>query len=53
MKGKALRKHRLHEKKAALVLLKMIVSGNEGCHTPDAPYRINTVIVEKNTLIHE
>jgi len=33
MKGKALRKHNLHEKKTASVLLKLLISGNEGCHT--------------------
>ena len=29
MKGKALRKHSLHEKTAASVLLKLLISGNE------------------------
>ena len=29
MKGKALRKHRLHEKTAASVLLKLFISGYE------------------------
>jgi len=29
MKGKALRKHNLHEKTAASVLLKLFISGNE------------------------
>jgi len=29
MKGKALRKHSLHEKTAALVLLKLFISSNE------------------------
>ena len=29
MKGKALRKHGLHEKTAASVLLKLFISGNE------------------------
>ena len=29
MKGKALRKHSLHEKTAASVLLKLFISGNE------------------------
>jgi len=29
MKGKALRKHSLHGKKAASVLLKLFISGNE------------------------
>ena len=33
MKGKALRKHSLHEKTAASVILKLFISGNELCHT--------------------
>jgi len=38
MKGKALRKHSLHEKKtAASVLLKLFISSNEWSHTTDAP----------------
>ena len=37
MKEKALRKHGLHEKTAASVLLKLYISGNEWCHTTDAP----------------
>jgi len=37
MKGKALRKHSLYENIAASVLLKMFISGNERCHTTDAP----------------
>ena len=37
MKGKALRKHSLHEKTAASVLLKLFISGIEWCHTTDAP----------------
>ena len=37
MKGKTLRKHSLHEKTAASVLLKLFISGNERCHTTDAP----------------
>jgi len=37
MKEKALRKHSLHEKTAASVLLKLFISGNEWCHTTDAP----------------
>jgi len=41
MKGKALRKHSLHEKKAASILFKLFISGNEGCHTTDAPYHIS------------
>jgi len=32
-KGKALRKHSLHGKTAASVLLKLFISGNERCHT--------------------
>jgi len=31
MKGKALRKHSLHEKTAASVLLKLFISSNEWC----------------------
>jgi len=37
MKGKALMKHNLREKTAASVLLKLFISGNEWCHTNDAP----------------
>jgi len=37
MKGKALRKQGLHEKLAASVLLKLLISDNERCHTTDAP----------------
>ena len=33
----ALRKHGLNEKTAASVLLKLFISGNERCHTTDAP----------------
>ena len=36
MKGKALRKHSLREKTAS-VLLKLFISGNDECHTTDAP----------------
>ena len=36
MKEEALGKHSLHEKTAASVLLKLFISGNEGCHTTDA-----------------
>jgi len=32
MKGKALRKHSLHEKTAASVLLKLFISSNESHH---------------------
>jgi len=34
---KALKKHSLHEQKAASVLLNMFISGNDGCNTTDAP----------------
>jgi len=37
MTGKALRKHSLHGKIAAAVLLKLFISGNGRCHTPDTP----------------
>ena len=37
MKGKAHRKHSLHDKTAASVLLKLFISSNEWCHTTDAP----------------
>jgi len=40
MKGKALRKHSLHEKTAASVILKLFISSNELCHTTDAPKRM-------------
>jgi len=33
----ALRKQGLNEKTAASVLLKLFISGNEGCYTTDAP----------------
>jgi len=35
MKGKALRKHSLHGKTAALVILKLFISDGERCHTTD------------------
>jgi len=37
MKRKALRKHNIHGKTAASVLLKLVISGNGRCHTTDAP----------------
>ena len=37
MKGKNPRKHSLHRKSTASVLLKLFNSGNERCHTTDAP----------------
>jgi len=36
-KWKALRKHSLHGKIAASVLLKLFISSTERCHTTDAP----------------
>jgi len=36
MKGKALRKQSLRGKVAATVLLKLFISQNERCHTPNA-----------------
>ena len=41
MKGKALRKHSLHEITAASVFLKPFISSIESCHTTDAPYRMS------------
>jgi len=40
-KGNALRKHSLHGTIAALVLLKLFIIGNKGCHTTDAPLRMS------------
>ena len=37
MKGKAPKKHSLHEKTAASVLLKLFISSNEWCYATDAP----------------
>jgi len=37
MKGKAFRKHSLHGKTAASVLIKLNISGNKRCHTTGAP----------------
>jgi len=39
MKGKALRQQGQHENIAASVLLKLFISGNERCHTTDAPFK--------------
>jgi len=39
MKGKTLGQQGQHEKKAASVLLKLFISGNERCHTTDAPFK--------------
>jgi len=41
MKGQTLRKHSLYGKTAASVLLRIIISGNERCHTIDAPSRMS------------
>jgi len=51
MKGKALRKHSLHEKTAASVLLKLFISSNE-CHTTDAPLRMSGTPFSKVNNIH-
>ena len=46
---KALRKHSLHEKTAASVLLKLFISGNEWCHTTDDYFtkyeNVKTIII--------
>ena len=36
-KGKVPRKYELHGGKAASVLLKLFINGNQRCHTTDAP----------------
>jgi len=41
MKGKAPQKHNLHGKTASSVVLKLFNSGNERCHTTDAPLRMS------------
>jgi len=41
MKEKARRKHSLHEKTAASVLLKLFICGNERCHTTYASKRMS------------
>ena len=42
IKGKALKKkHSMHWKTAASVVLKLVISGDERCHTTDAPYRMS------------
>ena len=53
MKGKALRKHSLHEKTAASVLLKLFISGNE-CMSRTPFSNVNNIHVHsmiKSTLI--
>jgi len=54
LKGKALRKHSLHEKTAASVLLKLFISGNEWCHTTDAPlaHERNSIFKWKHIHVH-
>ena len=52
MKGKALRKHSLHEKTAASVLLKLFISSNECCHTTDAPQRMSGTPFSNVNNIH-
>jgi len=54
MKGKALEKQGLHEKIAASVLLKLLIRGNERCHTTDAPLHMSRTLflnVNKHTII--
>ena len=46
-------KHSLHGKLAASVLLKLSISGNDGCHTTDAPQCMSGTLfsnVNKHTL---
>jgi len=50
MKGNALRKHSLHGKITS-VLLKLFISGNEGCHTIEAPWRMRkTLFLNVNNI---
>jgi len=50
-KWKAVRKHSLHWKIAASVLLKLFISGNERCHTNDATYRLSrTLFLNVNNI---
>jgi len=42
--------HSLHEKKAASVLLKLFISGYEGCHTNDAPSALAELFQNVNTI---
>ena len=55
--GKYLRNHSLHGEIAALVLLKLLISGNEICHTTDAPERISATLLSNvnniQFMIHE
>jgi len=43
MKGKALRKHSLHEKTAASVLLKPFISGNENTSENNIEYQCKLI----------
>jgi len=52
MKGKALRKHSLHEKTAASALLKPFIRSNEECHTTDAPSRMSGTPFSNVNNIH-
>jgi len=52
MKGKALRKHSLHEKTAASVLLKLFIRSNGLCHTTDAPYPMSGISFSNVNIIH-
>jgi len=49
MKGKAPRKHSLHEKTAASVLLKLFISSNERCKSCENP---TFTLSKPNTLEH-
>jgi len=51
-RGKALRKHSLHVKTAASVLLKLFISSNEWCHTTDAPERMSGTPFSNVNNIH-
>jgi len=56
MKGKETpRKHNLHGKTAASILLKLFISGNERCHTTDAPlaHERNATFKCKQHKIHD
>jgi len=52
MKGKALRKHSLHEKTVASVLLKLFINSNEWCHTTDSPLRMSRTPFSNVNNIH-
>ena len=52
IKGKTLRKHSLHGKTAASVLLNLFNSGNERCHTTDASERKSGTLYSNVNNIH-